>query len=144
MELLLESFSLKLKSNFSGKIIFLTRRLYCWISFLHMTINAASERWFLEIGTLDQNRTTESIKPYDRILMSPVSPALPWPAIGCLVLYFSTSYWVLVIHTYLVYLRNEIKHLIEELFEHRNTNSFKLSVRLFLFGKTKQGYQGTI
>ena len=29
----------------------------------------------------------------------------------------------------------KLKHLIEETFEHRNTNSFKLSVCLFYFGK---------
>ena len=34
-----------------------------------------------------------------------------------------------------VYLQNKIKHLIEEQFEHRNTNSFKLSVCLFYLGK---------
>ena len=38
----------------------------------------------------------------------------------------------------LAYLRNKIKHLIEEPFEHRNTNSFKLSVCLFYLGKTDQ------
>ena len=31
--------------------------------------------------------------------------------------------------------KQKLEHLIEEIFEHRNTNSFKLSVRLFYLGK---------
>ena len=40
--------------------------------------------------------------------------------------------------------RLELRHLIEDQFEHRNTNRFKLSVCLFLFGKIIQGSQSTI
>ena len=43
------------------------------------------------------------------------------------------------LETFVLYIfEMNLKHLIEELFEHRNTNSFELSVRLFYLGKTNK------